>query len=54
MGFKAQTLETTKVDDLGQILGLFFRENELPLGGNTLGLVLGEISRVHSLKRENT
>ena len=23
----------------------FLRENKLPLGGNTLGLVLGEISR---------
>ena len=26
----------------------FLRENKLPLGGNTLGLVLGEISRVRS------
>ena len=34
-----------------QILG-FLRENKLPLGGNTLGLVLGEISRVRSWKRK--
>ena len=34
--------------------GAFLRENKLPLGGNTLGLVLGEISRVCSWKRKNT
>ena len=34
--------------------GAFFRENKPPLGGNTLGLVLGEISRVFSWKRKNT
>ena len=32
----------------------FFRENKLPLGENTLGLVLGEIYRVCSWKRKNT
>ena len=32
----------------------FLRENKLPLGGNTLGLVLGEISSVRSWKRKNT
>ena len=52
MGFKAQTLETTKQDYLGWIF--FFRKNKLPLGGNTLGLVLGEISMLRSWKRKNT
>ena len=53
MGFKAQTLETRKEDDLERILGVS-RENKLPLGGNTLGLALGEIYRVRSWKRKNT
>ena len=38
----------------GTIFWAFLRENKLPLGGNTLGLVLGEISRVRSWKRKNT
>ena len=53
MGFKAQTLETRKEDGLERILGVL-RENKLPLGGNTLGLVLIEFSRVRSWKRKNT
>ena len=38
----------------GTNFGCFFRENKLPLGGNTLGFVLGEISRVCFWKRKNT
>ena len=49
-GFKAQTIETK----MGDGFWAFLRENKLPLGGNTLGFVLGEISRVHSWKRKNT
>ena len=44
---KAQTRETQGGDGFLA----FLRENKLPLGGNTLGLVLGEVSRG---KRKNT
>ena len=54
MGFKAQTLETTKGGRLENGFWAFLRENKLPLGGNTLGLVLGEVSKVRSWKRKNT
>ena len=53
MGFKAQTLESTR-RTIGEQIWAFLRENKLPLGGNSLGLVLGEISRVRSWKRKNT
>ena len=53
MGFKGQTRGIEGEDGWERILGVL-RENKLPLGGNTLGLVLGEISRVRSWKRKNT
>ena len=53
MGFKAQT-QGIEGEDGGNGFWAFLRENKLPLGGNTLGLVLGEISRVRSWKRKNT
>ena len=54
MGFKAQTQGIKRRMILGLIFGLFFRENKFPLGGKTLGFVLGEISRVCFWKRKNT
>ena len=52
-GFKAETqgIEGRMIWDE---FWVFFRENKLPLCGNTLGFVLGEISRVRFWKRKNT
>ena len=52
-GFEAQTLETQKSDGFWA----FWGENKLPLGGNTLGFVLGELlgfvlGRVRTLKEK--
>ena len=40
-GFKEKNLETQRGDEFWALLG----ENKLPLGGNTLGFVLGELLR---------
>ena len=53
VGFKTQP-QGIKGKTISDGFWAFFRENKLPLGGNTPGLVLGEISRVCSLKRKNT
>ena len=52
--FKQKKPQGTRLGSGERFLGAFLRENKLPLGGNTLGLVLGEISRVRSWKRKNT
>ena len=50
---KAQTIGIERGDDLERVFGLFEGE-QAPFGWKHLGLVLGEISRVHSMKRKNT
>ena len=53
VGFKAQT-QGIEGRTIWDEFWAFFRENKLHLGGNTLGFVLGEISRVRFWKRKNT
>ena len=52
-GFKSQTVRIEKKTIGNGFLDVFEGEQD-PFGWKHLGLVLGEISRVHSWKRKNT